>query len=327
MKLFKGVLQIFDNGRGTLVVQKWPKKRGPSKDPLQRTRVAQFTQVAGWFKTAPNEEQLYYRENAANTPYLPRDMYEMACFGKVVQFIESSGLEYIGARVLNANLQQLLNQLSQVDGTMIVRSAGLWQSLIPGDAGTVLTSNGPLVAPEYLPAKAGGAAGGITYSNNASGGYTTGGNTVGLKLLATMDLEVIGLGSVSDSAIGGSYVFRAAKWDNVNSLLVGEIVSSEPVNTPLVSSPGFGAQLTSPLPVAAGDYFMLMCSRVDSGQDGTFPMPYAEEYYRGLGIYVDNGVAYHHCVDDTPTITSVWGGDGGGTPGISFTYDFAAPSS
>jgi hypothetical protein len=93
------------------------------------------------------------------TTLLWRDILMMAHMGTLWTIKTDSGLIWIGARRLSQTIQNLLDSVSNVPGTILGRTASGWQALLPGTAGQVLTCQGRTNPPAWEDPTGGGGGG------------------------------------------------------------------------------------------------------------------------------------------------------------------------
>jgi hypothetical protein len=159
-----GVLHSYVDPRYGLIYRRWPKKRGPKKTAAQQASVDQFTQAVAWTANPTIQELEAALQAALGTDYMWRDILEACCFGNVVQAVDKDGNFYGGYRMAVADIQSLLNTISNDIGSMLLRTSAGWVALQPGTGGYVLTSQGTSNPPIWLPASGGGGvSGGVKY--------------------------------------------------------------------------------------------------------------------------------------------------------------------
>ncbi len=160
-KELRGLIQAYQLADGTWVVAKWPRKRGTPKSAYQIALCKSFAEAGRWSRSCDPEATDYWYAGSKGSPYLPRDLAQMAYYGTFCSFLMDDGTEYVSTRMQISSIQDFLNLFSQAPGTLIVRDASQWVSLVPGPAGTVLTSLGENQPPDYIAPSSG--AGGQSY--------------------------------------------------------------------------------------------------------------------------------------------------------------------
>lgn len=157
--------QVYKDGR--IIMRKWPRKRpGPGTPAQQANRF-----LTGWvwwatkFRIPPEQDAA--ATLAPKTMYVPRDLLEMATFGRLIQVNASNGVTWYGVKLLTSQVQALLDQLGTTVGTIITRTGDGWDIVLPGDAGQVLTTHGNNTIPSWE--TVGGSGGGAGWTLLATG--------------------------------------------------------------------------------------------------------------------------------------------------------------
>jgi hypothetical protein len=182
--LFRGNFQVFRGRGGTLVVQKWPRKRGPKCTAKQQQARDDFINSVRMIKTPCEYDFAASYERAPGTDFLPRDLLMLATFGKIVSANLANGTKVIGVRILADQVQQLLNRISMTPGTLIMRNATDWVALLPGNSGDVLTSTGSGSLPIW--SQGGGGSGGGAWMAPMSAPQAANFTTVSTDLPTTL---------------------------------------------------------------------------------------------------------------------------------------------
>lgn len=145
---------------GGIHATSWPRKRGKTKTPPGLDRVNAFSQAAKLVKQADPSMQLDAIEFCQTSVALYRDVMTAEIYGTHFDAYLADGRLLTGWPVLGANIQQLLDQISDTPGAMLIRTLIGWQAIAPGTVGQVLTATGTEPAAEFedLPASGGGGA-------------------------------------------------------------------------------------------------------------------------------------------------------------------------
>lgn len=157
--------------RGQLHWQKWPRKRGKPRHPKLVELTTRFRLALTLAKYADDQAMWMVNEVAKHGPVYPRDLHLAAMYGRLFEVLNTDeGTFHSMALALDisADLDILTNK---APGALLVRGPDRWIALLPGDAGQVLTSNGPDAPATFQP---GGGAGSQVYTaprcaNTASG--------------------------------------------------------------------------------------------------------------------------------------------------------------
>jgi hypothetical protein len=121
-----------------IVVQKWPRKRPEKPSPGVRYARAEFALAASW---ASDPEPVMYQtaiEYAKGTDLVPRDLLMMAIYGTYYTFTLPNGATPTFYRMVAANAQLTLDQVTSTVGAMLVRTAVGWVEVLPGNDGQYL---------------------------------------------------------------------------------------------------------------------------------------------------------------------------------------------
>lgn len=121
-----------------LIAQKWPRKRGPARTPGERYHQAEFALAA---TQASDPEPLMYQtaiELAKGSDQVPRDLIMMATYGLYYRIGPIEGIQPTIYRMVAANAQLTLDQVTDTVGAMLVRTAVGWVEVLPGNDGQYL---------------------------------------------------------------------------------------------------------------------------------------------------------------------------------------------
>lgn len=126
----------------------WPKGHGADSKGRAASR-EDFKTAVKLMKTATPQEYEQAIEDCANTGFLPRDLLMKAIYGLLVEAITTDGVLWQGARLVPDNIQNLLDSITDQQGSILVRFSASWQGLDPGSANEVLTINAITGMPEW----------------------------------------------------------------------------------------------------------------------------------------------------------------------------------
>lgn len=132
---------------GGIHTSKWPRKRGPSKDPEQIDRTTAFKMAVDMIRRPQTDQLATAQELTKLAPALARDILLAACYGQFLTWHDASGLLWTGVPTPSSPIQRLLDGITQTPGSIIARSPQGWAPLNPGDPGDVLYYIGP---PDYF---------------------------------------------------------------------------------------------------------------------------------------------------------------------------------
>lgn len=191
---------------GRIVAKKWPRKQGPVKTKTRKELVNNFTLLAQAAGHMVPEDRIAAQEYQVGTQYTWRDLFYFASHGKLLEIHTKDGDYLAGWRIMATDIQAMLDTISQQPGCILVRTQTEWAQLVPGDTGTVLTSQGKNAPPDFLPASGGGGSAGWVGAIGDTGGS----------------------GGVSSSAYAcKGNVYTAQQKGRLNGLLIGDGVSGQ----------------------------------------------------------------------------------------------------
>lgn len=176
---------------------------------------------------------------------------------------------------ISANVQEILNQLSTTRGAILFRGASAWQALAPGSAGQFLQTAGAGADPLWATGGGGGSGG---YFKGATGIFvaanTTSFATKGLVFRPSRNLTITDLHAWVDPTVLSTELYQlgVAELNSVtfgaNNIVTGFTVTSvlgttTPRNALSVNGHLFSEELTSPVSVTAGTYYIVYAARTD----------------------------------------------------------------
>lgn len=203
------------------------------------------------------------------TMYLPRDILVAAMYGTLVQVTTNKGKVYRGARTLPADIQYLLDQLSDQVGAMLVRGTDAWIGIGTGAATQVLTANGPGLIPNWQDATGGGGSG---YQMGAVTATGTTPNTDAYACKATqycpnVAIDVAGVWQQTDGIPGATYsALIAPIGTNINAPTISAAPTIGPITTPSLEPSWFSwmyLPFTAPITLQAGTKYAVGSIRQD----------------------------------------------------------------
>ncbi len=135
----------------------WPRNKSPGTSAGSRWRNIEFGYIAAGTANAHPLDYECAVNYSRGTRFVPRDVLMLASMGMLYEFHHTDGTITEGFRVTVGNVQDLLEQLTNVPGAMINRGPDFWEWISPGSENDVLTmkSGMPIFA-----APAGGGGGG-----------------------------------------------------------------------------------------------------------------------------------------------------------------------
>lgn len=145
-KLGSYVLRDTKNGP---VVAKRPPGRKPARQGYAYFHEQEFGLAARWASNPMPEEFITAQFYAEGTEFVPRDYIIMASYGYLYEITLSDGTTLIPEKLVDPNVQLILDQLSNTPGSVIYRDAVGWHGLGPSVNGYVLALQNGL--PAWLP--------------------------------------------------------------------------------------------------------------------------------------------------------------------------------
>lgn len=123
------------------IAKAWPRKRGKPTAPKQAARVAWFKSAVQGIKRMEPSQFATAIETTHGSLYMPRDALMTAMAGNLITCeYPSHGTMY--PRRYLVKIQNTLDAISQVEGTVLYRGPIKWDALTPGTKGHVLQTNG-----------------------------------------------------------------------------------------------------------------------------------------------------------------------------------------
>lgn len=306
------------------------KAAGPFNLPVWRSPVTNRTK-------APTQAQLYSQRTlmvaaaflheitafeydqckalAGASGYTWKDQFYAMLYGTGVEFVDKNGVHWYGRRILNANIQQLLDSISEAEGGMLVRTPTGWASLLPGTPGKVLTIDLTTSLPNWLDPAGGNATGpAMVYAPVPASTWSQNFASIGELFTAQADIVVTGLSlGLNPPAAGCTYKFAVAKFDPATQKLLEAPAYTAAVTLGTGSHAQYPfAALPSPKAISAGESFLVMVTRTDG--TATSPTSGYLTTVTTAAPYMDHPVRTSICrtlASLAPTTADTWGTVGG----------------
>lgn len=268
----RGKLQITVK-RGQLIAAGWPRKRGKPKSAKTREQNEWFRQANLLAKYADGDAQWMAIEITKNGPLYPRDIMMSAMKGRLFEVLIIDGQEFTAVAVRDDVSHDLDLLAGTALGTLMFRGPELWQSLVPGTLGQVITSNGPTALPTYQPP---GGAAAASYFQTGSLGSTSGSAnaTKGVPFKAALAFTIFGIAARVDAVSGETYVGRVLE-RNATRKILAISGSSSPITITVTGEQFIWAAFAVPVAIVAGSIYCLAFSRTDGGDTDVNPMFFA----------------------------------------------------
>lgn len=152
---------VVDEIYGKPRIRAWPKPRPAPRHPTNVRWTNWLQGVTYLWKYQPANFQAQLMQATKGTPWMARDPFISAFRGRAWSFTDQFGWTYY-PKVVQEQVSQSLDALSQTPGTMLYRGSALWLPIAPPtDPLQVLTSQALGTAPEWVtpPEGPGGAPG------------------------------------------------------------------------------------------------------------------------------------------------------------------------
>lgn len=134
--------------RGVLTAQAWPKPRRGRRHPTNEYWSNWLAEADDRWKFAPDVFQIAARKAARGSPQMPRDLFIAAARGRLWMLTLEDGTK-VYPMCAYRDVSESLDVLSQVKGSLLVRSGELWIPVPIPDHKTVLTFDMALGLPEW----------------------------------------------------------------------------------------------------------------------------------------------------------------------------------
>jgi hypothetical protein len=132
----------------TWITRRWPRPQ-PRRTAAQLANQAVFASAIRLAKNAIAQERMDADALTKNTPLLQRDVLEMAAYGTLMIGQQADGTLWRSLRIMQNEVQPLLDSITQVVGAILVRSTDGWRGLAPGTIGQALLSGGAGAIPDW----------------------------------------------------------------------------------------------------------------------------------------------------------------------------------
>jgi len=153
-----GLLGIY-KPNGEMVVKTNGTRQKKQNTPKSRLDQQTFSDIVQAIKSPVDKDMIAAVRLQDGTTLLWRDILMMCAQGTLWTLRTPDGNLWLGARQLSQTIQNLLDSVSDVPGTILGRTGTGWQALLPGKAGYVLTSQGENSPPIYQPQNEGSSGG------------------------------------------------------------------------------------------------------------------------------------------------------------------------
>lgn len=211
--------------RGIPVAQKWPKRRTRPLNPKNQEQAEKFLAVTKVNARVNWQQRVAAYEATKGTPFYPRDVLTMTHYGTLFWFLGDDGRRIYS--MSNAQtVSESLDVLSQIEGSILTRSGGLWVPVDPGLKNNVLYYPADGAPPE--PIGQGPEIGGHHFTSMNPQAIETGNEAIkGRWGEIQIDVRLQQL-IPTWSAIAGA-VYKVEVWDFDGSKILTKLAESDPV--------------------------------------------------------------------------------------------------
>lgn len=139
---------MVDNYRGQLRLRKWPEPRGKNRPAVNQCWTEWLREAMILYRHADPLLVQRYRDYTCGLPIKVSDPFIANTRGSFLAIPIQNGL-YMYPRQAVRKVSSGLDVIGQLPGTILVRDTNMWRPLLPGPAGSVLTSMGPNQVPVW----------------------------------------------------------------------------------------------------------------------------------------------------------------------------------
>lgn len=125
--------------RDGLVLKKWPKKAGRGKSGYNLYRQIEFGMAANMASQPIGLDLACAIAVTHGTDFVPRDFLMMCIMGVGIELVAKDGQTWESYRLVQPNAQAVLDQVTNVPGSMLYRADVGWLAIVPGHVGQVPT--------------------------------------------------------------------------------------------------------------------------------------------------------------------------------------------
>lgn len=248
-------------------VSAWPQRQVKKKSQAQQDAMDWFAAANRLYKLIPAEDQLLFERYAKGTRFYPRDLFLMCLAGRLGTIYHPDGRK-LYPMAARRDVSDLLDVLSQTDGTMLRRINGLWEPITPGAPGQVLTMLGATPTWVDLPTPpAGGGFNGGFLAGTGLAVSTSNFATKGLVIVPQTDLEVTAISAwIAAAAISDEYAATIAELDDASptAAIVAILATTPNVNPEATALRVLRLPFTDPISLSAGVPYLIAVTRTDA---------------------------------------------------------------
>lgn len=260
----RGVLHHETKADGRTIAKIWPPKRGPSTDPAQINRNANFAIVRHMAHDPLPYDNIAARGWSKGTQLLPTDFLTKAAYGTMWEVTTDTGKQYWSLRLVRATVAAALDTFTAQVGSILQRYSSGWNYLNAGAPGTVLTANGPN-QPLSWEAGAGGSPPAYTMAWVYPTASTDSSNaaTKGAIFDALQDIKVRAIGANITTVIGAHYTFSLLEISTTGPTVIGVLGTATYVEPSKNYAHSVVVDLGAEFDLLAGHTYAVAVTRTD----------------------------------------------------------------
>lgn len=268
---YKGAFQTMEYADGRIAARAPQPKGLKVTSPVQKAQNEAFGWACKATTWAIDFDRIAAEEGSKGTPWLPRDILVAAMYGTLVTVVTRDGRTFGGARLVAADIQALLNQITDTPGAILVRGEDSWIGLGPGTATQVLTAFGSGLIPQWAdnvqPNVGGYTPAMINQAWAAANAENFCCQATQVQPSADIDVAAVYVGIVGTAGLTMK-AFIGDMTTNIASGVIGTRVTQGPTIAAFQEPNWYGyvrLPLTAPITLAAGSIYTVGATR----QDGT----------------------------------------------------------
>lgn len=237
-----------------------------------------------------------------------RDQFYGSLFGTALEFTDVNGVSWFSRRVLAMNIQQLLDSISSMPGSVLVRTPTGWAALYPGSHNDVLTINPSTGVPDWLAAAGGGGPADLQANFIATGTAGDSYASLGYFFTFPLALTITTIAAMlSPGAIGRTYDIYCAPYNPSTNKITAAPTKAGTFTSTSTGGPQPAAfDLPAPITVAIGDTWAFWVSQT-FGSATTTPDTYYSSGNRVTAFYFSipstTGIKL---AKNAPAMTDTW---------------------
>lgn len=306
--LFENMGAIGGNADGSFTWTTTTINRPQTQTVGQTWATGTMAVAAAFVKIATSWEIEISKEVAGRSGYTWKDSLIAMFYGTNVEYTDINGVFWQGRRIVAQEIQTLLDSISAVPGSILVRTTTAWAVLYPGSAGKVLTMREDTNLPDWLAQASGGGGGFIEADFTASGPAGDAFASLGYFVTFPVPCKIVALQAlINPGAVGRTYDLYCAPFDKTTHK-----ITAAPSKAGTFTATATGGNqkaayaLGTPPTIAAGDTWAFWLSQT-FGSTTTSPDTYYNISNPIKSFYFDVPVANGlKLASNAPTTADTW---------------------